>query len=99
VGRRQRRLDGTDEQQQAITGNFDAVAAWAKSHNRPILLGEFGSNSAADILSRARWTGFVARAAEARGFAWAYWEFCSGFGAYDLDASAWRQELYKALVP
>jgi endoglucanase len=91
--------DGTDEEQQAITGNFDAVAAWAKSHNRPILLGEFGSNSAADILSRARWTGFVARAAEARGFAWAYWEFCSGFGAYDLDASAWRQELYKALVP
>ena len=29
---------------------------------------------------------------------WAYWEFGSGFGAYDPQAKAWRQPLRKALL-
>jgi endoglucanase len=37
--------------------------------------------------------------AERRGFAWAYWEFGSGFGAYDPEAGAWRDELLRALLP
>jgi hypothetical protein len=49
--------------------------------------------------SRTRWTDFVAREAERRGFAWAYWEFCSGFGVYDWDAGQWKNELLDALLP
>ena len=49
--------------------------------------------------SRARWTAFVARTAEAHSFAWTYWEFCSGFGVYDPVAHAWREPLLNALLP
>jgi len=48
---------------------------------------------------RVVWTSFVAREAERRGFSWSYWEFCSGFGAFDLDAYAWREDLLNALIP
>jgi endoglucanase len=55
--------------------------------------------SKADMASRVRWTEFVRSEAERHGFAWAYWEFGSGFGIYDLDAKVWRQELLRALIP
>jgi endoglucanase len=31
------------------------------------------------------------------GFSWAYWEFCAGFGVYDLVKKEWRPELLGAL--
>jgi endoglucanase len=49
--------------------------------------------------SRARWTDYVAREAEARGFSWAYWEFCSGFGIYDAGKKQWFEPLLQALLP
>ena len=64
-----------------------------------MLMGEFGAYSKADITSRALWTDFVAREAERHGFAWAYWEFCSGFGVYDKNAKQWNEPILKALIP
>jgi endoglucanase len=93
-----RQWTGSEEEQAAIRKQFDKAAAWAKEHDRPVFLGEFGAYSAADMESRARWTRFVAREAERHGFSWAYWEFCSGFGAYDPKADAWRAPLKAALV-
>ena len=90
---------GTDAEKQAVTKAFDQAAAWGGAHQRSIFLGEFGSFGRGDMDSRARWTAFVARAAEARGFPWTYWEFCSGFGAYDPKAHSWRQPLLDALMP
>jgi endoglucanase len=90
---------GTPEQTQKIKNDFDAVADWAKAHDRPIYLGEFGAYEKAPMPSRAAWTAAVARAAEARGFSWAYWEFGAGFGAYDREAKSWRSPLLQALVP
>jgi endoglucanase len=89
---------GTDAEKAAITKQLDKAAAWAKAHDRPVFLGEFGAYQEADTESRARWTRFVAREAEARGFSWAYWEFCAGFGAYDPKAAAWREPLRAALL-
>ena len=43
--------------------------------------------------------GQVGREAERHGFAWAYWEMASGFGAYDPVAHQWREDLLKALIP
>ena len=91
--------DGTDEQKAEVTRNFDTVAEWAKDHNIRILMGEFGAYSKGAMDSRARWTDFVAREAERHNFAWAYWEFASGFGVYNPYTHAWRNELLKALIP
>jgi endoglucanase len=89
---------GSEMEQAAVRKSFDQAATWAKKHERPVLLGEFGAYQAADMESRARWTRFVAREAERLGFSWTYWEFCSGFGAYDPKAQSWREKLKTALV-
>ncbi len=88
----------TPEEQAAVRRALGRAAAWGKSHGRPIFLGEFGAYEAADPESRARWTRFVVQEAERLGMSWAYWEFCSGFGAYDPKAEAWRPALRDALV-
>ncbi len=90
---------GTADQMKEIDRNFDQAAKWSSQNQRPIFLGEFGAYSKADMDSRHLWTNYIARAAEERGFSWAYWEFCSGFGAYDPVAAAWREPLLTALIP
>lgn len=91
--------DATDEQKAEVTRTFDLVSEWAVRNNIRIMLGEFGAYSKADMDSRVRWTSFISREAERHGFAWAYWEFASGFGAYDPNAKVWREDLLKALIP
>jgi endoglucanase len=89
---------GTEKEMATLRKDLDVAATWAKEHNRPIFLGEFGAYSKADMASRARWTRAVVREAEARGFSWAYWEFCAGFGAFDSQKGQWREPLLKALM-
>jgi endoglucanase len=36
--------------------------------------------------------------AERLGFGWAYWEFATDFGAYDLGRRAWHEPLRRALL-
>ena len=89
---------GTDTEQAAIRKQFEKAAAWAKQRSLPVFLGEFGAFQSADLDSRARWTRCVAREAEKLGFSWSYWEFCSGFGAYEPQAKKWRAALQSALI-
>jgi endoglucanase len=93
-----RKWSGSVAEKAAVRSSFEKVAAWSKAQERPIFLGEFGAYQEADMESRARWTRFVVDEAERLGFAWAYWEFCAGFGAYDANAEKWRGELKSALV-
>jgi endoglucanase len=88
---------GTNSERRVVDHDFDQAVAWASARGRPLLLGEFGSYEKADIDSRQRWTDYVARSAEAHGMAWAYWEFCSNFGAYDPVQNKWREPLLAAL--
>jgi len=91
---------GTEGEQRQIRDELDIAVQWSRKHGDiPLFLGEFGAYSKADMDSRVRWTYFVAREAEKRGIAWCYWEFCSGFGAYDPKAGKWREELLNALIP
>jgi endoglucanase len=90
---------GTPAQREALTRDFAKAEKYSRENHRPISLGEFGAFSAADMDSRATWTAAVAREAERLGFSWAYWEFASGFGAYDKDTGTWRAPLKVALVP
>lgn len=91
--------NGTQEEKELIETRLKVAADWSKANDRPILLGEFGSYDKADILSRARYTAFVARTAERLGFSWAYWQFDSDFIVYDIDKDAWVQPIKKALLP
>ncbi|HEV3416334.1 MAG TPA: glycoside hydrolase family 5 protein [Pirellulales bacterium] len=89
---------GADSEQQAVAHDFDAALAWAVGHRRPIYLGEFGSYHKADLESRARWTRCIADEALKRKMSFAYWEFCSGFGAYDPQRGQWIEPLKNALL-
>jgi endoglucanase len=90
---------GTPEDYAAIDHDFDGVQAWAKEHHRPILLGEFGAYDKAPLDSRVKYTSAVARAAEKRGWAWAYWQFDSDFVVYRIDEDRWNEPILKALIP
>jgi endoglucanase len=90
---------GTAAEKAVVDRDFDNAAAWASAHQRPLLLGEFGTYEKAPPASRARWTTYVARSAEAHGMAWSYWEFCGNFGAYDPGLNQWRAPLLEALQP
>lgn len=90
---------GTAAERQTIRQEFAAAAQWGAEHQRPLNLGEFGAYSKADMTSRALWTDFVARTAEANGMSWHYWEFIAGFGVYNGTANDWHYSLLNALIP
>jgi len=91
------------QQRQQLAEPLALGARWAERHGVPLWLGEFGSYGGPstrpnDMVSRAEYTRLVRDAAEARGIAWAYWEFDSGFGVYDRQAQQWREPLRRALL-
>ena len=93
------RWNATQDEKMAIDRDFDAALKWSRQFSRPIFVGEFGAYSKADIDLRHRWTDFMARSIEKRGFSWAYWEFCAGFGVYDQEKQAWNEPILTALIP
>jgi len=90
--------DSTLSQRNAIANDFNKVTTFAETHNVPVYVGEFGAYSAADMVSRRKWTATCARTFESKGFSWAYWEFLSGFGVYDPGDQIWRNDLLNALT-
>jgi endoglucanase len=90
---------GNDAERQKLKDAFGKAAAWAKDHKRPLLLGEFGAYDQAPMESRVRYTDAVARAAEALGWSWAYWQFDSDFILYDIKKDAWVEPIRGALIP
>lgn len=90
---------GNEKLVKEMSGHFSLVAKWMAREGVPIYLGEFGAYYKCPRESRLRWTYAVARLAEAYGFGWGYWEFGAGFGIYDREASAWRQDLATVLYP
>jgi endoglucanase len=90
---------GTEEEKKAVQADFAKVQDWSRSHQRPVLLGEFGAYDRGDIDSRVKYTAYVARTAEALGWAWTYWQFDSDFIVYDIGKDDWVAPILKALVP
>ena len=89
------------KRKKAVERELDIAAEWSRDNGDvPLWMGEFGAYSKADLDSRARWTEFVARSAEKRNIAWAYWDFASaGFGVYDYLNKIWQVSILKALIP
>jgi endoglucanase len=90
---------GSEEELNRVQRDFNGVNAWAKEHNCPIYLGEFGAYDKADMHSRARYTNTVAREAERLGWSWSYWQFDSDFIVYDIDQDRWVEPIRDALIP
>jgi endoglucanase len=89
----------SEKDRATLNNNFDKVAAWAKAHNRPIYLGEFGAYDKAPLESRVRYTDAVARAAEVRGWSWGYWQFDGDFILWDMKRDAFVEPILHALIP
>lgn len=90
---------GTEAERKAVLDDFAKVSAWAKTNQRPIFLGEFGAYDKGPMESRVRYTDFVARAAEAAGWSWAYWQFDSDFLLWDMKRDTWVEPILHALIP
>jgi endoglucanase len=90
---------GSEVELERLRRDFNGVQAWAKAHNYPIYLGEFGAYEKAGMLARAIYTNAVAREAERQGWSWGYWQFDSDFIVYDFNQQAWVEPILKALIP
>ncbi|WP_448028566.1 glycoside hydrolase family 5 protein [Bradyrhizobium liaoningense] len=90
---------GTPEDERKARADFEKVRIWSEREKRPIYLGEFGVYEAAPAEARTRYLSFVARSAERRGWAWAYWQFDHDFAAFDSARQTWKPEIMRALIP
>ena len=90
--------EGTYYEKLAVRQAMDAISEYAKAHDVPVFIGEFGAYSTADMASRARWASYCARLFESYGFSWAWWEFKAGFGVYNPSSATWNTELVNALI-
>jgi endoglucanase len=89
---------GTDEEKAAVETDFAKAQTWAKEHNRPLFLGEFGVYDKAPMESRVRYLAFVVGTAEKLGWSWAYWQFDSDFVLYDVKNDKWIEPVRDALI-
>jgi endoglucanase len=87
----------TSQQEQTLMSSLGAAAAFGAQHGYPVYLGEFGSSTAADEVSRATYTRYARDQAEARSIPWAIWSLIDK-GIYDPTAGAWRDDLKNALL-
>jgi len=78
------------EEIQALEDEFQFAAEWGKKHNRPLFLGEFGVNKAADQESAARWLRSAREQMEKYNMSWSMWNMMgSNFGMYDEEKKEW----------
>lgn len=89
---------GSAADRAAVTSDLAEAVAWSQRARVPLYVGEFGALDRADQGSRVRWTHWVRRELDRLGLPWAYWDFGTDFGAYDLGRHTWRQDLLDALT-
>jgi len=89
---------GTESSARArLESDMQAAAAWAKSANRPLYMGEFGVSSTPSLSERADYTGSLVKAAERLGISFSYWQFTSDMGVWDGTHMQFLPEMLKAL--
>jgi hypothetical protein len=88
----------SETERSVVQQEFAPLVAFEKQHKVPIHIGEFGSYNKADMVSRSKWTTYIARYLETLNWSWAYWEFSAGFGIYNPSTKLLNQELVDALT-
>ncbi len=89
---------GSEHDRSEMLSRLQVPAEWGAVHNIPILMGEFGAYSRADMDSRIAWTTAAREITEELGIGWCYWEFAAGFGIYDRNTDQFNA-IYEALIP
>lgn len=89
---------GTEAEKAAVERDFAKAQTWAKEHNRPLFLGEFGVYDKAPMESRVRYLTFLTGAMDKLGWSWAYWQFDSDFILYDVKNDKWIEPVRDALT-
>lgn len=84
---------GNEQEKKDIVQTMDIVSVWAKKHNCPVFLGEFGAGDHADTASKARYFSYIREQAEVHGFSWGVFNFAVNFSLYDKRTKTWRQDL------
>ena len=85
----------------ALRGWLRQANEWSAATGVPVHLGEFGAfdgNGAVPVDDRAAWTETIVDEAIELGIPFSYWEYNSGFGAFDPDVGDWVSELRDALT-
>lgn len=83
---------------EAVINEFNLIRDFSAANNNiPVHIGEFGTYDRADIDSRLLWTTFVTRTIDQYGYSYAYWDFGTDFGIYDVATGQFRQHLLDAL--
>lgn len=88
----------TAAQSEAMANVVRHASLWSSANGYPVVLGEFGAYSTADMASRAAYTRQMRQFADAVNMPWIYWEFADGFGVYDTASKSFRTELLNALM-
>jgi len=91
--------NGTEAEVKALEQDFAKVSDWAKAHQRPIYIGEFGTYEKAEMASRIRWAAQVTRQFERRGWSWGCWQFANDFALFDMKTQKWVEPIRDALIP
>ena len=89
---------GTESDRARVRTELARASAWARDRDRRLFLGEFGVCANVGMAARSAWTALVRAEAERLGMSWAYWDFGTDFGAFDLTRHAWRAPLREALL-
>lgn len=88
----------TLQEMQLMQMPLDVAKAWSMQHRYPVWLGDFISYKNIPARLRERHARLMRDFAEARGLPWAYGDFSSDFGVYDVTTSTWMPLLLDALL-
>jgi endoglucanase len=90
---------GDEQERKELTERFKAIKELAEENGwAGVTLNEFGVAKTVPEDQRVEWVEAVRREAEKDGFSWAYWEFGTSFGIYDLNTDEWDQSMLDALM-
>lgn len=89
---------GDAEEMAALKNDFAIAADWSKKTGVQVFLEEFGCIAKAPPDSRVRWIKAVRKEAESHGFGWAYWDFCAGFGIFNVEKEKFEPGMLEALM-
>jgi endoglucanase len=82
---------------QQLQRDVNSVVAWRNQLGVPVLLGEYGVDTAVPLLQRAAWTLDVTRALNGAAIPWCYFNYASGFAIYETGREAWIAPMIEAL--
>ncbi|MGL4608234.1 MAG: cellulase family glycosylhydrolase [Trueperaceae bacterium] len=91
--------NGTESEKADILTALNNAEAWAKKHNRPIFIGEWGVIDDVEPASRLRYIEYVVSELKSRNITWQYWTFDDGeWAVFDKENNRFYPELIDALL-